>query len=311
MSQEKIAEILATFERYSRVYERQAIEEAVACQAEITPHLIDILEQIIADPEKYSADNEYFGHIYAFILLGYFKEKQAHETIVRLFSLPGKITNRLFADQVTEDLPIILTRTYHGSPEAIKSLILKREAYEFARGSAMGALSYLVAEGQLERESIIAFFSTLFTGDEAEPDSYFWSSVVLELINLYAVDTLPLIEQAFEAVLIDTFFVGLDDAKEALAPGKVDPLASLREEVARKSMDDIHDYMSWWACFQPKPQPPPIGQSHIPAFQPMSRPISPPAQSELPKVSNQIQQRAKKKKKRKMAKASRKKNRRR
>ena len=43
-------------------------------------------------------------HIYAFILLGYFKETKAYKPIVDLFSLPKGLIDPLYGDIITEDL---------------------------------------------------------------------------------------------------------------------------------------------------------------------------------------------------------------
>ncbi len=69
----KINEILATLEFNDGVYQREAVDAAIALKKEIIPHLIDILERVLADPAKYLDEPRYFAHIYAVMLLGTFQ----------------------------------------------------------------------------------------------------------------------------------------------------------------------------------------------------------------------------------------------
>ena len=81
------------------------VDAAIALKDEITPHLIGVLEKLLANPNDYIANPDHYGHIYAVILLGYFGEPRAHEVIVDVFSLPGRVSNDLFGDIITEYLP--------------------------------------------------------------------------------------------------------------------------------------------------------------------------------------------------------------
>ncbi|RJP85577.1 MAG: DUF1186 domain-containing protein [Desulfobacteraceae bacterium] len=66
------------------------------------PRLIEILENVLADPEKYAEDEILYDHIYAVMLLGHFKEPNAHKVIIGLFSLPGNMPSKLFGDITTQ-----------------------------------------------------------------------------------------------------------------------------------------------------------------------------------------------------------------
>jgi len=106
------------------------------------PHLINILEDVLSNPEEYIQDEHLYDHIYAFMLLGHFKAKDAHQVIVDVFSLKDGIPDTLFSDLITEDLPIILLNTCDGSLDRIKSMILDKKVDEYCRHSACRALAY-------------------------------------------------------------------------------------------------------------------------------------------------------------------------
>lgn len=309
----KIQEILAAFQPEDGIYKRQAVDEAVALKEEITPYLLEILKDTMADPNKYIEGVD-ISHIYAFILLGYFKEPRAHQVMVDLFSLPEALIDRLFGDMITEDLGIMLFRTYNGSVDDLKRLIVNKDAYEYCRGAALDALTYAVVEGMVSREETLDFLSTLFTGDEDNnPDSGFWTFVADSIRDLYPEELMPLIEQAFERDMIDLMFFGPEIFTETLQQSRERTLQKTREELQRRSPVDIHRYISWWAMFEQ--ETPPLSQrgtqtGRLPASSAAAMPRRQESAPAVPRPPSK-QEKAKKKQKRKMAQASKKKNRRR
>ena len=159
-----IPEILDSFRIYDGEYKRDQINAAVANKDEITPHLIEILENALAEPEKYAENEHLYDHIYAVMLLGHFKEPKSHKVIVDLFSLPDDLPDQMFGDLGTSSLPVVLSNTCGGSVELIKSMILNKKIDDYCRVSACHALAYAVVEGYVSRESVIEFFSNHVQG---------------------------------------------------------------------------------------------------------------------------------------------------
>lgn len=249
MNDSRITEILKAFELFDGVYKRAEVDAALELQEEITPHLIGVLEEVLLDPASYAANQDYYAHIYALILLGHFKEQRAHRAIVELFSLPPDIPYQLFGDLVTETLPIILFRTCGGSMDMIRSLILSKDADEYCRGSAIRAMVFAVAEGITPREDVLALFGSLFTGNEAAPDSAFWSLLASSVCDLYPEKLMEVIKEAFREGLISSWVIGLESFERTLEGSKEQALEQVRAEIRRRSPENVHDYMSWWACF--------------------------------------------------------------
>lgn len=250
MSNSRITEILKAFEVFDGVYKRAEVDTALELQEEITPHLIGVLEEVLSDPTSYAANQDYYSHIYALVLLGHFKEQRAHRAIVELFSLPPEIPYQLFGDLVTETLPIILFRTCDGSMDMIRSLILNRDADEYCRGSAIRAMVFAVADGMTPREEVLALFGSLFTGNEAAPDSEFWSLLANSVCDLYPDELMEVIKEAFREGLISSWFIGIPSFERTLEGNKEQALERVRAEIRRRSPENVHDYMSWWACFK-------------------------------------------------------------
>jgi hypothetical protein len=261
MPNPEISTILQALERYSDKYEQVAVEAAIAHREEITPYLIDNLEKVADNPTQFLEDLDYYLYIYAVMLLGHFHETRAHPAIVRVFSLPGPVLDQLFGDIVTEHLPTLLFNTCGGDFDLIKSLVLNRRAEAYARGEAARALAYAVAAGQLPREEALPFFSTLFTGDEAGPQSTFWGLIADCILDLHPAELMPIIQEAMERGLLDgDIFLTEGDFSRALALSVDKTLERLRQEMEQRSMDDPHRQMLSWSCFRnggPEPWLPP------------------------------------------------------
>lgn len=293
--------ILSVFRTYSGVYEKEAVEAAIACKVEIIPRLIGILQTVAADPEPYIENEDLYDHIYAIMLLGHLKITAVHRIIVDLFSLPNAIPHDLFGDIGIDNLPMILLRTSGGAQDLIRDMALDRAVDDYCRGSALHAMAYAVADGTADRDETLAFFNSLFAGDEADPDSDFWGFLACNILELYPEESMDVIKRGYEAGLISPGMVGYDSFEMALKEGREKTLERLQHKYQRDSMDDIHRCMSWWACFQPEKASRPDGDMREPFF-------------DMPgTISTRVQQKQNakaKKKKRKQAKASRRKNRR-
>lgn len=294
---EKIVEVLEGFKYFNGIYEQDMVDAAIELRDEITPHLIAVLENLLSNPNNYIENPDLFDHNYAVMLLGHFGNPRAHKTIVDVFSLPGRVSDDLFGEIVTEDLPMILLRTCNGSLEHIKTLALNKNADDYCRASALHAMAYATIASIASREEVLAFYGSLFSGQEADKDSELWSLLACLIYELYPEELMDTISQAFEDGLINPEMIGYQSFEIALGRGKNEHLEKLREAFEQRSLDNIHDAMSWWACFNPEPEGP---------FPTDYHPANP---TEM--LSNKSQkQKSAKKKKRKMSKTSKKKNRR-
>ncbi len=296
-----IPDILEAFRTFDGIYKREHIDAAIMRKQEITPRLMEILENVLADPEKYAEDEMLYDHIYAVMLLGHFKEPKAHKVIVDLFSLPGDTPDQLFGDICTSDLPVVLLNTCGGAVEPIQSMILNREADDYCRVSACQALAYAVVEGYVSREQAVAFFNTLFTGEEADEISDFWGLIADNVCDLYPDESMDVIKKAYEDDLIMPGIIPYSAFEEALVIGKDKCLEKVKRDLERDRLDDIHARMSWWSCFNEESET--AGSSGA-----MKKALFP-GYSQQGHAKLQKDEKKNKKKKRKQAKASKRKNR--
>ncbi len=294
--------ILESFRIFDGVYKREQIDAAIKLKDEITPHLIEILKNVLAAPEEYAEDDNLNDHIYAVMLLGHFKEPKAHKVILDLLSLPEDLPDKIFGDITTSNSPVILLNTCGGSIELTKSLILNKEADDYCRVSACQALTYAVAEGYVSREDVVTFFGTLFTGKETDEVSDFWGLLANLVCDLYPEEIMEVIKQAYDDGLIMPGMIQYSEFKNTLKLGKVKCLEKLKIDLERHSLDDIHAAMSWWACFNEE-------SKTFSSYTGLEN-DSFPADFGQSSVKSKKNKKKAKKNKRKQAKASKKKNRR-
>jgi hypothetical protein len=285
MTLRPIEELLEELDDYTGFTKYDLVDEAVERREEITPHLLAILERILADPEGWMGEEHDIG-CYALVLLTHFEEVRAHQLIVDIFSLPEPLPYDMFGDFIGETLPAALIKTCGGSLDGIRELILNRQASDYCRWTACTALGYAVAAGLVRREEAVAFLGALLSGEEADPGSSFWQGVVDTLIDLHPVAVLEEIRMAFAAGLFDETFADMDYIEEKAARNRETVLAELRQEYERRTPQNIHEYISWW---------------HEPGKQEAKRLVN--------AASRERKQKSSSRKKNKMVKKSRRKNR--
>lgn len=231
-------------------YRRNEIDEVINRREESIPFLIDILKKVLENPENIIEDENYLGHAYALMLLGYFKEKSAHDIILKLFILPKDITYALFGDITTENLPAILLNTCGGCFDGIKDLALNTKADEYCRGSALKAMLYGVTDGSILREEVLAFYRSILENRNSEPPSDFFNELASCVCNLFPQELMDIIKECYEDEYIDPWYIGIDSFENALNAGEEKCLEKIKNDAEYSMPEDIHSAMSWWVCFE-------------------------------------------------------------
>lgn len=244
-------ELVASFDEFTGKYKSEEMEEALTLQEEITPLLLAVLDDIVTNPDEYAV-GDHHAETYAVALLAHFRETRAHLPIIRAFSIPDEQREYIWADMLTETLPALLCRTSGGDYTHVLEIVRNRDAYEFLRSSAMEALKLGIVCGDLSREEGIALFATLFDESLAEPGDYFWASLVCDLLDLYPTELIDEIRALFAKGFVFEGEVSLDDVERTIAKGFDAVMADLEEKREWRLPEDVHDYLSWFACFREK-----------------------------------------------------------
>ena len=242
-----IEEILNGLAHTDNKFPREAMQQAIAQQEEIIPHLLKILETAAGNPNE-ALDQHNFSYLYAMFLLAQFRERRAYPLIVKLASLPAKTADEMLGDTITDDLSSILASVCHGDTSLITELIENRDAEQYARGAAIESLVILVARGVKSRDEVMAYFKSLFEGRLEREPSYVWGELVVCATDLYPEEIHEQIEKAFENDLVDEWIIDLDLVNQGLSLGKETALAKLRDKA--KFLDDAIAEMEWWAWYK-------------------------------------------------------------
>ncbi len=252
-----IDRILAAFARFDGRYRRAEVDAALDLRDRIAPRLLGVLEEVVSDPDRFARDPDFHGTFYAAILLAHFRDQRAHGPLADLAGLPEEQVEHFLGGLVTEGLSGLLYATCGGALERIKQLVANRDAYAYARGAAADALAFAVVDGAASREEVLGFLGDLISEERrAEEDADFVTLLAGSLHDLCPAELMPRIEAAYGEELIVEFFIRPDDFEDALEQGIDACYENLRGELARRLPTDVHDYMSWWACFD-RPAPPP------------------------------------------------------
>ncbi len=283
----EVAEIMSRFERFTRKFQREAVEAAVAQREEVTPELLRVLERF-ADPEEaelLGAEKDYMAHLYAMYLLAQFRETRAFPLVLRIARLDGDLLDSLFGDFITESLGSVLASVCGGRVEEIQSLIEDADADEWVRGAALGSMVTLVRAGIRSREEVLDYFASLFRGRLTDKNDIVWSDVVAYSTDLYGIELVGDIERAYAEDLIDEGIIGLDDVHSDLAKGKEWALEQLASNPHRHLVDDTVKEMEWWDCFkEKKPRMAPKVDRYLEAMDPVIESLLAPYKRAGPKI---------------------------
>ena len=209
-----ITEILQALEYFSPEFPREALEAASEQKEQLTPVLLSKLEgwkgQFCDLPDNYHL------HIYSFFLLAEFREKKAYPLIVDLMSEVGNEAYTLFGDFITEDLANVLASVYDGNLDPLLHL-MDTASDNYVRGACIQAQIILYLDGQLSREDVLNNLEKIgrqclaqkyAVGDEA---GFLASNIVCECIEIHGTELKGLIEELFDAKMVDEWFVRRED----------------------------------------------------------------------------------------------------
>ena len=245
--------LLAKFDELGDTYLREEVEQALQLQEEITPSLLQVLQDVGDNPLVYCLEMRN-AHVYAALLLSEFREPAAHELLVRAFSIAEEQLVDLWGDMTTETLPTLLYRTSGDSLELMKGMVLNRDIDQFVRCAAMEALSYVVAFAPERRDEVVGFFQGLFTGEEAAKDSYFWGNLAATLCDLHPAESMGNIRDAFSKKIISDTFITLGQIEQASERTMEEALESLKVWANARMPANVHAYIAWFAEFQQEDQ---------------------------------------------------------
>jgi hypothetical protein len=242
-------EILQALAFFDGTFPRQALKAAIAQKDAITPLLLEELEGLRG--KFRDVDDDYFLYIYCFFLLAQFRETKAYPLIVDLMIEAGDEADNLLGEFITEDLPRVLASVYDGELGPLFRLI-ETDGDEFVRGAGFQTLSILYLYEKISRQELLQAFETYLRRCLEAPTTFpIATGIILESISIHSTELKDLIDQVFDADLIDETFVSREEVEQEFTNRTLkQALQELRELKHYKLVDDVIKEIEWWHCFQ-------------------------------------------------------------
>jgi hypothetical protein len=201
-------------------FPRNALKKAIANKKQITPRLLNIIEESTTRIYDLLEEEEYMAHVYAMYLLAQFRETRAYPLIVNFFSTPGDTSLEVTGDVVTEDLRRILASVCGGDDSLIKQLVENESADDFVRSAALDALIVLIGMGEKSREEVLEYYKTLLQSNLVKHSPFFCASVVPSATDIYPEEIYDEIKEVFKRDLVDESVLDLKYIDQQMARGK-------------------------------------------------------------------------------------------
>lgn len=232
-----------------------ALEVAVAQREAITPRLLQIVDDFLADPERFVEADDWLTPNFAIYLLAVFREKAAHSRLCRLFAVDHETLEWLLSDGLTQDGSSLLYYTFDGDLGAMDALIANPDANEYARAQAMGCMAVMRKRGLLGEDELKERYRRYFRGGVLAKDAgYPWNEVAFNASVWQWHEFLPDIEQAFADGCCDSFNCDLKSLTQLMHgihpwPSFGGPMPDIAEV---NDMDDAVALIQSWPFFEPE-----------------------------------------------------------
>ncbi len=209
-------------------FPEQAMRDARACAKEITPKLIQLLQEVTERAKRgdISEDN---SQLFAVFLLAEFHAKEAAPAIIDSLSLPGEGPFDLFGDVTLEDFREILAGLATEVPELLDSMIRNREVDPILRGAVADVYQFWVRDGVISRLDAVNKLRQFLHRATKDRELHLSASIVSTLCGLYPQEALPDIRKAFQKGLIDRMVIRERDVQEAIEAGEEGMAKELRQ----------------------------------------------------------------------------------
>lgn len=242
-------ELIQDIEYIDGTFPELILQEIIKRKEEAIPFLLDILKKVLKDPQEYTENDDYFGHIYAAYLLAQFRVTKAYPIFIEILRLPDELPHELFGDVICEASSRILASIWGKEIMPIKELITDIELDVFIRGSAVMTLAILVLHGELPREDVMEYYRTLLTGGLPDNNTIIIAEVVSSCNNLYPGELMDEIRSAYLQELVDDSYIDLESVEETLALGKEQVLETYKKDTYHQYINDTIEELEGWACF--------------------------------------------------------------
>ena len=238
-------QIIEQLTYFNKKFPRNAFLDAIKYQDEITPLLLEVIDQAGDISNQRNNDPNYILPLYAMYLLAQFREKKAFKSMCTFLQSDPDLVEGMLGDTITEGLSSILYSTYDGSIEALCQVIENDYIDEFICGAALSTYMKLYDDGLLRQEVCINYLRRII---EISDESELFTMVEGVVIDYHLIEMIPDIKRLYEENKIDTYVHGkYDDFIDWMYYYKTN-------DSKPKYIVDIVKELESWACFETTPK---------------------------------------------------------
>lgn len=226
-------------------FPREAVEAAIMQKENITPLLLEILEQNIQN--EVELPENYMGTIFASYLLSQFQEEKAFPLFVQLAKLPEeKIDGLIGADGLTVGMHKFLASTYNGELDELKNLIKEDAVNEWSKTAALKAILLLTNEKILDKEESFQYLNSLFTNPIFCKNKLLMAELVCACCDISLKNFYNNIKIAFDNQMVDEEIITMENVESDLLKPQKKYGQVYYEQLIKNTVEELED----WFCFK-------------------------------------------------------------
>jgi len=234
-----VGNVLRRLSVIKRKYPDADFATVVSRREEFTPHLLQMLEQFVDNPESVLEIPDYFGHLAAMYLLAQFREEQALPLLLRLcIDTPALILDTVLCGAGAEDLSSILASVSGGSIDALRPLAEARGISPDTRSIALEAMAILLIDAAISRAELVAYLSTYADQLRQGRDFRMWTPLARVAAGLALHELREPLRWACEQHRVDPDAITSEELEEDLSD---DPDAALLRCAKVKAQHQINN----------------------------------------------------------------------
>ena len=155
---------LNNISQYKNYFSKADVEYLLTKQEEITPILLDLLDDALVNYPSIPNDN--MQHVFAIYLLAHFRCKAAFPKIMAILELPGEAAFHLLGDDMITDYGMknIIASTFNGDLCLLTKVIENQTLNEYVRAAALSSFNALCLLGLIDKEALTQYLLELIGG---------------------------------------------------------------------------------------------------------------------------------------------------
>ena len=223
----------------------KVVEAAINQREEISPLLLEILDQAIKNEEE--LPENYMGTIFASYLLSQFREKKAFPLFVQIAELPErKIDDLIGADGITVSMHKFLASTYNGNLQELRNLIEQKPVNEWSKVAALKAIILLTNEKIIEKEEAFQYLNSLFTNPIFSKNKMLMAELVCSCCDISLKSFYDNIKSAFDNQMVSEEIITMKKVDSDLSKPQKQYGKVYYEQLIKDTVEELQG----WYCFK-------------------------------------------------------------